>query len=148
MHTFGDDSSNNHKNPVMKKVFSIVLFVILFASIYSPVFADNEAKVREILPPQTVTSPGDAGAGARQTLPTGDFRKEIIPKAITILLAVMGSVSFLVFTYAGIMLIIAQGNEEQITKFKNVLIWSLVGLLLITLSYGIIRGVMQLSFTT
>ena len=68
-------------------------------------------------------------------------------QAINIFLAVSGSISVIVFVYAGVMLIISQGNEEEITKFKNLLIWALVGTVFTTLSYALVRGIMLLVFT-
>lgn len=83
---------------------------------------------------------------ANAPLPTGDLKFEIIPQLIKILLMLTGSVSFIVFVYAGIKLIIAQGNDEEITKFKNILLWSAVGLVFITTAYALVSGILQLGF--
>lgn len=130
---------------MMKRIFFLlVLSSILSFAALPIVFAANEPstldkKVNEILPPGTAQRGGE-------NLPTGDFKKEIVPQIIKIFLALAGTVSFGVFVYAGIMLIISQGNEEEITKFKNILIWSIVGLAFITVSYALVRGVMQIAF--
>lgn len=133
----------------MKKIFILSISLFLVAAYVLPVFAltgtEIDTKVREILPIGSVNS-GDSGVGQRSALPTGNFREVIIPRAINIVLALGGTVSFIVFVYAGVMLIIAQGNEEEITKFKNILLWSVVGLIFITTAYGLVRGIMQLSF--
>lgn len=129
----------------MLKRFSKIAFRVMFTAILFtssvPAFAAG-SKLDEILPPSVLPS-----TDGHQALPSGDLKLDIVPQAISILLGLAATVSFVVFVYAGIMLIIAQGNEEEVTKFKNILIWSLVGLLAITISYAIVRGIMQLSFT-
>lgn len=134
----------------MKRLAFIFLFFILFVSSYAAVFAQGpselDRRLNTILPsiPGVVNQDPSKGVGS---LPRSDLKTQIIPQAIRIFLMFVGSVSFIIFVYAGIMLVIAQGNEEEITKFKNILIWSLIGLLFITLSYGIVSGIMRLSFT-
>lgn len=81
-----------------------------------------------------------------QQLPSDNLKTEILPRIIRIALALIGTVSFVIFVYAGIMLITSQGNEEQVTKFKNTLIYSAVGLAFIAAAYAIVSGVMQLVF--
>lgn len=100
--------------------------------------ASPEDRVNTLFPPGSV---GDQGA-----LPTGDLKKNIVPAAIRIALALAGTAFFCALVYSGVMLVIAQGNEEELTKFKNMLIWSLVGLAFITASYALVRGVMTLVF--
>lgn len=136
-----------------------ILFILIFASFMwsAVVFAETgssapvpgmseeqiKAKVDTLLPPRS-----DILVDGKKdiNLPAKDFKKGIIPGAIKMILALTGTVSFGVFVYAGVMLIIAQGNEEEITKFKNILIWSLVGLTFVIASYAIVSGVMQLIF--
>lgn len=123
----------------MKKIFTILIFTaILFLSVPIAFAGQDEILPKELVQPVDST--------AQKALPTGDFRFEIIPKAIKLTLALVGTVSVIVFVYAGVMLVIAQGNEEDLKKFKEMLIWSIVGLLFITLSYAIVTGVMQLVF--
>jgi hypothetical protein len=97
-----------------------------------------KSKLDTLLPPKS--------GGEDIPLPKGQFKTEIIPKAIGIFLGIAGVITTGVLVYAGVMLVISQGNEEEITKFKNILIWSIVGLVFITTSYAIVRGVLQLSF--
>jgi len=129
----------------MKRIFFISILLSFMALSALPVFAAAED---EILPKETISNvnPKTGNSTGGQLLPTGNLKKDVVPQAISIALALGGTVSFGVFVYAGVMLIIAQGNEEEITKFKNVLIWSIVGLIFITVSYGLVRGIMQLVF--
>ncbi len=122
-----------------RPVASILLSVL--ANSISVAHAADE-KLGQILP-----NTGDAlGRTSSVPLPTGNLRFEILPKLVQILLAMVGTVSLCIFIYAGIMLLTAQGNEEQFTKFKNTLIWSAVGLAFITTAYGLVTGILNISF--
>lgn len=135
----------------MKRIIFILVLIFLIGINSAVVFArENPAQenpasrdtiINNILPQGAVHSEqGDA------LLPTADLAKGIVPQAIKLALGLIGTVVFGVFVYAGVMLLIAQGNEEQITKFKNIVIWSLVGLLFITTAYALVSGIMQLVF--
>lgn len=134
----------------MKKTFAILFISILTTLAWSTaVLADEASPAAPAEPSGRVAGrallPSDE-VGNKINLPKGHFKKQIIPSAIKMILAITGTVSFGVFVYAGVMLIIAQGNEEEITKFKNILIWSAVGLAFIMASYAIVTGIMQLVF--
>lgn len=122
----------------MKHFFLILFLGFLFglAANSFVLAAEENPKVENLLPKAVVN----------QNLPTSNFKTAIVPKAINIALALAGTVSVIVFVYAGVMLVVSQGNEEEITKFKNILIWSLVGLVFITMSYALVRGIMKLVF--
>lgn len=121
----------------MKKIFLIiVLLLVATALCASPVAVLAVSKADNILP----LAPAD------QQLPAEDFETQIVPNIIKIFLSLVGTIIFGVFVYAGVMLVLAQGNEEEITKFKNLLIWSLVGTAFIVASYAIVSGAMQLVF--
>lgn len=129
----------------MRRIFILIL-LIFGLTLVAPVPAADalnpsiKEKVDQILPTDIIKK------GGKTLLPVGDLKEDIVPRAIRIFLMLMGTVSLIVFVYAGIMLIIAQGNEEEIKKFKTIIVWSLIGLVFITTSYAIVRGVMQLVF--
>ena len=144
----------------MKRFFLILVTVVLvgvvannfvvFAETPQPK-AESKSTLDILLPPCVVGTPckGDesnANPEKRKALPTGNLKTDIIPSAIKLLLMIAGSISAIVFVYAGVMLIISQGKEEEMTKFKNILIYSIVGLVFITASYALVRGVLQLVF--
>lgn len=43
------------------------------------------------------------------------------------------------------MMVTARGNEDQITKGKDVIFWSILALIAIAVSYGIVVGITQLN---
>lgn len=127
--------------------FCIAALCVMAFSVFSTGIAFAEEKkpldkaIDNILPLDAISPDrGDA------PLPTGDLKTQILPSAIKIVLGLVATMTLIVFVYAGIKLIIAQGNEEELKKFKTMLIWSVIGLILITTSYAIVRGIMQLVF--
>lgn len=70
----------------------------------------------------------------------------ILGAVIRFILAVTGALAFTSFTYAGVLMVSARGNEEQIKKGKDMLLWSLIALTIIATSYALVLGVSQLKF--
>lgn len=139
---------------MFKKILVIIIALNIFAAALPVAFADEEAgnplspeqiqgKVDDLFPVTTIKK----GIAGQPELPVKDVKKEIIPRAIKILLTLAATVAFCVFVYSGVMLVIAQGNEEDIKKFKQALIWSIVGLTFIAASYAIVSGILKISFT-
>ncbi len=124
----------------------IILALLITLTLIQPVFAEvNRPPVPEdILPKSSVNQLGSTSSAP--VLPTKDFKDEIIPQAVNFFLGMVATISFGMFLYAGINLVIAQGNEEEMTKFKNMMVWAIVGLVLITLSFAIVKGVLQIQF--
>lgn len=60
-----------------------------------------------------------------------------------IILGVVGSLTLMMFVYAGIMMLISSGNTEQISKAKGILMAAVVGLIIVFASYAIISFVMS-----
>lgn len=79
------------------------------------------------------------------SLPSGDLATDIIPQIVNILLAVASTVMFIALSYAGILLLIARGNEEDINKAQNIIIYAVIGIIIIALSYAIVYGVARLN---
>lgn len=80
------------------------------------------------------------------SLPSGSFKHELVPSIIKILLGIAGTLAFIAFTVSGVMLVTAHGNEEIVTKVKNIFLYSVIGLIVIAAAYGVIYGIMTLSF--
>lgn len=76
-------------------------------------------------------------------LPKGDLFTKIIPQVLRLLLYAMGLVILVVLTYAGIRLVIARGNEEQITKVKELVVQILLGIAIVGAAYGIVSGILS-----
>ncbi len=76
-------------------------------------------------------------------LAEGDLEKQILPRIFQLVFLLSGTVFMGIFVYAGIMLIVRQDEEEALTKTKNILIDSLIGVIVIGVSYAIITGVIS-----
>lgn len=71
----------------------------------------------------------------------------ILQRVIQMVLAVAGTLALISFTVAGVMLVTARGNEEQIGKGKHILIWSILALAVIAVSYAVVYGISLLNFS-
>jgi len=126
-----------------KNLFALVLSAQFLAELVvlpSTVFAQKSAN--DILPDEAVKNVDGAGSA----VPTGDLLNDLIPKSIKIFLGLVATITVGLIIYAGVMLIVAQGNEDEYKKFKTMLVWSVVGLGVMITAYGVVRGVLQLVF--
>jgi len=60
---------------------------------------------------------------------------EVVGRAIKILMAFIGSLTLVLFIWAGILWMTAAGNSERLEKAKKVLVWTTLGLLVMLASY-------------
>ena len=87
----------------------------------------------------------DTGNGI-ENLAQGDLRSEIIPDIIKIILQLMGTLAFLLLLYAGVLMVIRDGEEEKITKARRLIIYAIVGIAISLVAYIVVEGVIQLNF--
>ncbi len=123
----------------MKKTVKILLILmIIMASLtaVSVCSAQAPALFQPVIPPAGSTSK----IGLVNNLPKGDWT-QIMASVINIVLAITGSLAFASFTFGGVMMVTAQGNDEQIRKGKNILFWSVLALVIIAASYAIVIGI-------
>lgn len=117
-----------------------------FFSIPSAYAVDVEDDVNILLPSQQDIIENQDPDG-RVSLPGGDFLGEIVPAIITNVLYVTAFLIFIAFMYGGVLLVIGRGNEEAVTKAKNIIIYSAVALALLSLGYAIVYGIANLNLT-
>jgi hypothetical protein len=85
---------------------------------------------------------GQSGGAVQLDNPLGDGKTDInviIGQVISVILGVVGSIALLMFVYGGVVWMTSSGNQEKITKGKNIIVWAIMGLLMIFASYGIIK---------
>lgn len=68
-----------------------------------------------------------------------DSVSELIVAYVNFALPYLALAAFLGFVYAGFLYVTAYGAEEQITKAKKIMIYAVVGLIVVILSYGIVQ---------
>ena len=89
-------------------------------------------------------APPAAGAGTGEEfkfkVPEGDF-PTIFGRVIRAILGITGSLAFASIVYGGFLWLTSAGAPETITKAKNIVVWSALGLAMIFASYAIVSNV-------
>jgi len=120
----------------MKKIFFISLFFsLLLSGLISPTQAQT---VTDTLSGLDETA-GNVTAFSGQTAP-GYFDNFLQTKAGQIIGTVLGFIGVLfliLMIYAGILWMTSQGNEQQVTKAKGLLINAIVGIIIVFAAYAI-----------
>ena len=68
--------------------------------------------------------------------------RAIIGTGIKGAFSVMGSLALVMFIYGGFQWMLSGGNQEKVTKGKNILVWAFFGLLIIFSSYVILKFIL------
>lgn len=71
----------------------------------------------------------------------------LIGRIIRIFTGVAGTAALIMFVYGGFLWLTSGGNEEKITKGKNIFTWATIGLVIIFLAYAIVSQVFGLLST-
>lgn len=69
--------------------------------------------------------------------------RDIMGNVIKAILGVTGSLALGVFILGGLMWVTSAGNEEKITKGKNMIMWAAFGLVVIFASYALVTFVLN-----
>jgi hypothetical protein len=67
----------------------------------------------------------------------------LIGKVISAALGIVGSLALLMFIYGGFTWMLAAGNENAVTKGKNILTWAAIGLVVIFASYSLVNFIIN-----
>ncbi len=80
------------------------------------------------------------GAALKESGITGESDLgDLILKYVNFVLPYLALAAFVGFIYAGFMYVTAYGNDEQVQKSKKIIIYAIVGLVLVILSYSIVQ---------
>lgn len=69
--------------------------------------------------------------------------EDILAVAINVLMAFIGSISLILYIYAGFLWMSAGGNTEKVTRAKSILVWTTLGIIAMGASYLIVRVVLE-----
>lgn len=111
-------------------------------------FALDQKKDLDILFPTEKTIIEDqqsASSTNKVSLPGGDLVSEVIPAALSNVFYLVGLLVFISITVGGILMVTAQGNEEQVKKARTIIIYSLVAMVTLSMGYAIIYGIATLN---
>ncbi len=67
---------------------------------------------------------------------------ELIGKGINTILGLVGSIALIMFIYGGFVWMTAAGNKESVTKGKDIIVWSVMGLAVIFLAYAVVNFIL------
>ncbi len=84
---------------------------------------------------QATTVNLDNPLGASTTVQT------LVGRVIDAVLGVVGSLALVMFIYGGFIWMTASGNEQSVTKGKNIIMWAALGLVVIFSSYALVKFV-------
>ncbi len=74
--------------------------------------------------------------------PLGDATVPIvIGRVIDAVLGLVGSLALIMFIYGGLIWMTAGGNEQKVTKGKNIVIWAALGLVVVFSAYALVKFV-------
>lgn len=79
-------------------------------------------------------------------VPQGDIVSDFIPQLIRQLFRFAWLAVLIALTASGVLMILAHGNEEKITKARAMIYYSLVGFAFIALAFAIVKGVTDIDF--
>mgnify|MGYP006883579264 FL=1 len=123
----------------MKKssLFSWILFLTMFFSGLSFFYLANTVNAITSDPLAGLEdSAGEVEAYEGQSV-DNNFIQTKVGQIISILLSFVGVLFFILMIYAGILWMTAQGNEQQVSKAKNLLINATIGLIITLAAYAI-----------
>ncbi len=81
-------------------------------------------------------------------LPGGDIPNDLIPSIIRFILGIFSVLLTGVALWSGILFVGQFGDEERIRKAKNILVWSLVGVVVTAISYAFVSGLVNIDYSS
>jgi len=107
----------------MKKLFSILFFSLIFFPLYFVSAQDATPQLDNPLG-------SSVGANSPQAFVGG---------IINSILGIVGSIALIMFIYGGIIWMTSSGSAEKVKKARDIVIWSALGLVIVFVSYGLVR---------
>ncbi len=77
-------------------------------------------------------------------LAEGDLEQEIAPRFVRIIVQFSALAGLILMVFAGVRLILARDNEEEVKKAKDTMIYALIGVIVISGSFAIIVGILRI----
>ena len=119
---------------IFKKLYTIAILMVAFFpyNLKAQIFDGGEdpektgvEEIKEALGETGVTAEADIG--------------NLILKYVNFALPYLALAAFIGFVYAGFLYVTAYGNDEQIQKSKKIIIYAVIGLIVVILSYSIVQ---------
>lgn len=115
----------------MKKVFAVFIIIFLINSffLFSVFSVSAESKFITGL-----KATGETGAGYGKVDNPMDYMAKIVGSSLTPMF--IGVTFLIVMLYAGVIWMIARGNEQEVEKAKNIIIAAIIGLAVVLAAYA------------
>ncbi|MDO5480858.1 MAG: pilin [Candidatus Saccharibacteria bacterium] len=122
----------------MKRLLSAVVFGIIVGMLApagvmaweDPACADMDAEEREL-------------AGCNASGPTEDTLMEKIGGVLNAVLPMAAVLAVVMIVVAGIMMSVSMGDPGKVKRAKNMIIYSLIGLIVALMAWGIVNAVLN-----
>lgn len=141
-----------HSGLIDKKIFLSLLALFLLGSIFfvNPVSAEEDCTECGVVPCGTTTCSGSCdyctaapGNTTFKNLITATSTKQIVDKIADFIAYIGFPAAIIALIYAGIRLLLAQGNEQKVQAAKRTLIWTIIGVAIIISTYAIINTIFK-----
>lgn len=63
---------------------------------------------------------------------------------LDVFLPIIGGIALIFVIYGGVMIIISSGDPEKLAKAKKTLLWAVIGIIIVVLSYGLVVSLSKL----
>jgi len=128
----------------MKKIIPIFIIILISSFLVGSfvLAADSRGQtVSEDERGQTVTEERNKQTTELENpLGTKDI-SQIVGRLIRAFLGVIGTISLVIFIYAGFLLLTSQGNPVKIKAGQQAILWATIGILVVFASYAILKFV-------
>lgn len=125
----------------LRNIIYSLLFItcLVFASLVKPVsaFTCPEKTIRENEPVSALSECNVEKTEGEKSLMSN------VNMLINVFTSVMGFLAVAMIIYGGFMLLTAQGDPARIKRGKDVVLYSVIGLILVMLAYAIVNFVMK-----
>ena len=68
---------------------------------------------------------------------------QMIGRIINSILGIVGSLALLMFVYGGLIWMTAAGASEKVQKGKDIILWAIIGLIMVFMSYAAVNFVLR-----
>lgn len=122
-----------------KKILSLILTIGCITVIATAFIPTMVAQGQTIIPPAT----GDTTPSLPNPLGKDVDIMKVMLRIMQVALAAVDIFALFMFILGGFQFLISAGNPNMIKRAKDTLIWATIGILVITLSYSILKFIFE-----
>lgn len=137
----------NIKKIILISLTSIIVIMVLLSSTALAQITEIKPDIDDLL--YKFTYPGSAEVVTTDyvaSLPEETTPGHILGQIIYFMLVVANILAFISFLVAGIFMIASQGNEDDNTKAKKMLTYTIIALIICATALALVTGVTRLNF--